>query len=136
MFQDTGAKTPDEYISKLDEPRRTEVQKIHDFIRKVVPELDPFMISGMIGYGKYHYKSPSGREGDWAIIALSSRVNYISIYACAVEGDQYVAEKYKSKIPHADIGKSCIRYKKFENIDWDGLEAVLQAAAKAPANQM
>lgn len=130
MFKPTGSKTPEEYIEKLSEPRKTEVKKLHDFIRKTLPGLTPYMESGMIGYGKFHYKSPSGREGDWALIGLASQKNYISVYACAADGKEYVADKYRSELPKADIGKSCIRIKKVEDIDLNVLAKLLKEAKK------
>jgi uncharacterized protein YdhG (YjbR/CyaY superfamily) len=126
MFKPTSAKTPEEYISMVDEPRRSEIQKLHNLIRETVPDLKPFIISGMIGYGLYHYKSASGREGDWAIVGLASQKNYISVYVCATDGKQYVAEKYKKALPKASIGKSCIRFKKTDNIDLDVLKKILR----------
>lgn len=134
MFKTTLAKTPEEYIALIDEPRRSDIQKLHDLIKKTVPKLKPYILSGMIGYGPFHYKSPrSGKEGDWAIIALASQKNYISVYVCAVDGDTYVAEKYKSKLPKASIGKSCIRFKKPEDIDLKVLQEVILAGEKSPA---
>ena len=65
--------TPDEYIAALDEPRQTEVRAIDALIRKSAPELERFLGAGMIGYGRYHYRYASGREGDTAIIGLASR---------------------------------------------------------------
>ena len=61
MFKSTDAKTPDEYIAKIDEPRRGQIQLLHDLIRKTIPQKKPYIISGMIGYGSFHYKSASGR---------------------------------------------------------------------------
>lgn len=130
MFGETKAQTPEEYISMIDEPMRSDIQKIHDFIRKTVPDLKPFLISGMLAYGPFHYKSKSGREGEWGRILLSPRKNYISIYACAVdENNNYIAEKHKEKLK-ADVGKSCIRYKKVEDIPWDALAEVLKETEK------
>ena len=125
MFKPTNAKTPQEYIELIAEPRRSEIQKIHEFIQKIVPDLKPHILAGMIGYGTFHYKSKSGREGDWSIIALASQKNYISIYVCASDGKQYVAEKYKKDLSKANIGKSCIRFKKYEDIDFPILEKVI-----------
>jgi hypothetical protein len=88
------------------------------------------MQSGMIGYGKEHYKTKSGREGDWFIIGLASNKNYISVYCCAAYDGKYVAEHNKEKLAKASIGKSCIRYKKFEDIDFDALGDVLTTGAK------
>lgn len=126
MLKPTTAKTPTEYIAHLDEPRKTDIHTLHELIKKTVPKLTPFMQSGMIGYGKYHYKYASGREGDWAIIALASQKNYISLYVCASDGKHYLAETYKDTLPHASIGKSCIRFKKLSDIDISVIKTLLQ----------
>lgn len=126
MFKQTTAKTPEEYISKIEDPKRqADIKSLDQFIRQTVPKLKPFIMAGMIGYGRYHYKYQSGREGDWAIISLASQKNYISLYACAVDGDKYVSEIYKAKFPKASIGRSCIRFKKLEDIDLNILKEVL-----------
>src|SRR5688572_29359690 len=126
MFKTTAAKTPEEYIAMIDDKsRREQIQKLHDLILKTVPDQKPFIISGMIGYGSFHYKSKSGREGDWCLIALASQKNYISVYICASDGKQYVPEKYKESFPKANIGRSCIRFKKIEDIDLEVLKKVL-----------
>lgn len=130
MFKPTTAKTPEEYISMIDEPRRSQIQELHDFIKKLLPNLKPFIISGMIGFGHYHYKGKSGREGDWMVIGLASQKNYISVYACASDGKKYVAENYISKLPKASIGRSCIRFKKTEDIDMNILKEIILKSVK------
>lgn len=131
MFKPTAAKTPEEYIESIEEPRRSEIQTLHDFICKIIPNEKPHIMSGMIGYGHYHYKSAkTGREGDWSIIALSSRKNYISFYSCAADGTQYISEKYKDKLPKAKVGKSCINFKKVADIDLKVLEKIIKESMK------
>lgn len=135
MFKPTSATTPKEYIDLIAEPRKAEVEKVDAFIRKIVPKLKPFIISGMIGYGPYRYKTKSGREGDWAIVLLASQKNYISVYACGVADGQYVAEKYKNELPKANIGKSCIRFKKMEDLDKGVFKKILLESEKYPMGQ-
>lgn len=125
MLKPTEAKTPQEYIDMIDEPRKSQIQALHQFIQEIAPQLTPNIQAGMIGYGQYHYKYASGREGDWPIIALASQKSYISVYVCASDGTQYVAEKYKAQLPKANIGKSCIRFKKIENIDLNILKNII-----------
>jgi hypothetical protein len=132
MFKATSAKTADEYINILDEPRKSQIKTLHQFILKTVPNLKPFIISGMIGYGKYHYRSKSGREGDWSVIALASQKNYISIYVCGIKDGKYVAELHKSELPKANIGKSCIRIKKLEDLDLAVLATILKESEQNP----
>jgi len=119
-----------DYINSLDEPRKTEITTIHEFIVKTCPTQKPEMISGMIMYGAYDYKSKSGCEGRWGLLGLCSRKNYISIYACAADGKQYLAEKYKEELKPANVGKGCIRYKKVADIDFTVLKKVFKEAEK------
>lgn len=135
MFKTTSAKTPEEYIAMIDEPRRSEIKTLHEFITKTIPDLKPHIMAGMIGYGTYHYKYPSGREGDWAIIALANQKQYISIYVCASEGKQYIAEKNKEKLENASIGKSCIRYKRLSDINLEKLSEVIKEGVKIAKEQ-
>jgi hypothetical protein len=115
-----------EYLDGLPEPRRTELRELHKLITSTAPQLKPKMWSGMIGYGSYHYRYASGREGDWFVIGLSSRKDYISVYGCLTDGKQYIAEKYKKQLPKANIGKSCIRFKRLSDIDLRVLARIIR----------
>ena len=130
MFKNSKAKTVKEYIDSIEEPRKSQIIELHEFIQKCAPDLKVWLYGQIIGYGTYHYKTKSGQEGDWMILGLSNRKNYISVYACAADGHEYVAEKNKDILGKASIGKSCIRYKKMEDIDWKGLEKTLKEAVK------
>lgn len=132
MFAAHPAKTPQEYIDSLPEPRRSELQQLHAFIRETVPQLEPYMESGMLGYGKRHYKYASGREGDWPLVSMASRKQYISVYVNASDGQQYLVERYKAQLPKASIGKSCIRFKHIADIDLAVLATILRTAAAMP----
>src|SRR3954449_9535950 len=104
-----AVRTPEDYIAALEEPRRGDVQQLHDLVRETLPHFTPHIRSGMIGYGEYHYRYASGREGDWFLVGLASRKQYISLYVvCTVDG-AYLAERYVDRLPNADIGKSCVR---------------------------
>ena len=122
----SDAKTPEEYINSLEAPRKEEIKKLHNLICKTVPNLKPHMRYGMLGYGSYHYKYASGREGDWMVIGLANQKNYISLYACLSDGKKYVAEKHKKELPKANIGKSCIRFRKLKDVDLNVIKRLLQ----------
>lgn len=127
------AKSPESYIVELAEPRRSEIKQLDGLIRKTVPNLKPYMQSGMLGYGKYRYKYASGREGDWAVVSLASQKNYISLYvSCIIDNKpgQYLAESYKDQLPNASIGKSCIRFKKLDDLDLGVIRKILKKAEK------
>jgi hypothetical protein len=130
MPKSSDAGSPDEYIAGLDEPRRGQIARLHELIRRVVPELEPHMQSGMIG------SALSLQIRVWKRRRLvrggtGSNKRYISLYVSATEGNEYVAERYKSKLPKADIGKSCIRFKKLDDVDLDVVTEVIQQGAHA-----
>jgi hypothetical protein len=122
--------TPAEYIEKLDEPRKTEIAALDALIRKTAPKLEPFIYSGMLGYGPWHYKYESGREGDGCRIALASNQNYISLYVSCTDDKGYVAECYKEALPKAKIGKSCVRFKRLSDLDQTALKKLIGEGAK------
>jgi len=128
------AETPAEYIASLEEPRRSDVAALDRPIREA-SGLDPAMAHGLIAYGQYHYKYASGREGDWYVIGLASLKRYISLYVTAADGDGYVAERYRERLPKADIGKSCIRVKRLSDVDEGVLRKVVAEGVRVMREQ-
>jgi hypothetical protein len=124
--QNSTAKSPAAYIAQLDEPRKSEIAALDKLIRKAVPKQKPFILNGMLAYGPFRYKSKTGREGDWFRIGVASNKAYISLYACAADQRGYVAERYKKRLPKANIGKSCVRFKKVEDLDPAALTELLR----------
>jgi hypothetical protein len=127
-------RTPAQYLAAIpDEARRADMEALHRLIRKTLPDLAPDLNMGMIGYGTYHYRYATGREGDCSIIGLSSRAQYISLYVMGVEGGRFVAESYRSKLPKADIGKVCVRFKRLADVDLEIVAQMIVAGARAVA---
>jgi uncharacterized protein YdhG (YjbR/CyaY superfamily) len=127
----TNAKTHDQYIAEVEEKRRADIQALHDMVREEAPELEPTMEFGMLGYGKYHYKYKSGREGEWMKIGIANNKQYISLYSCAADDDGYVAERYRGRLPKANIGKSCVRFKRLSDLDEETLRELIRETAAA-----
>jgi len=125
--------TPSEYFAKLEEPRKTEVVALDALIRKTAPKLAPFIQGGVLAYGPWRYKYSSGREGDWFCIGVASNKNYISLYICARDEKGYVAERYKQALPKADIGRSCVRFKRLTDLDLAALKKLIREGAQQSA---
>jgi hypothetical protein len=125
--------TPAEYIEKLEEPRKSEIAALDKLIRKMAPALDPFIHAGMLAHGPWHYKYPTGREGDWFRIGLASNKNYMSLYILATDAKGYVAERFKKALPKANIGKSCVRFKRLSDLDQSALAKLIREGAATSA---
>ena len=125
----TNAKTHEEYIAGVEEKRREDVQRLHDLVREVAPELEPTMEFGFMGYGRYHYRYASGREGEWMKIGIANNKQYISLYCGAGDERGYGAERYRKRLPKANIGKSCVRFKRLSDLNGKALRDLIREAA-------
>ena len=122
--------TPEHYIASLEQPRRNEIQQLHDLIRATLPEHQPYIRSGMLAYGAYRYRYASGRAGDWSLIALASQQRYISLYVMSTKDGAYLAEHYVGRLPKANIGKSCVRFRRLADVDLDVVRELLAEAGR------
>lgn len=132
MFKAVKATNIKEYIDNLPKDRKEVVLFLDGFIKKTAPELKPHFAYNMLGYGSFKYKNYKKEEIYWPTISLANQKNYISLYICAVDGNEYVAEKYKAKLGRVSVGKSCIRFKKVEDLNLEELEKIIRIAAKNP----
>lgn len=134
MFQSTDATSVDAYLQAIAEPRQSEVRQLHELIVQTIPDFKPKLWGAIIGYGSFHYRYESGREGDWFPIGLANRKQYISLYVSCTKEGQYLAELYKEKLPKTKIGKSCINIKRLSDVDLEVVRHLLQEGAAAMAD--
>jgi hypothetical protein len=132
MFAANAATTVEEYIDAVPQERKELILALHEFIQSAVPGLEVHYANNMIGYGSFPYRDYKKQLIEWPVIALANQKNYVSIYVCAVADGNYVAELYQNSLGKVSVGKSCIRFKKLDDVNLEGLKKVLQIAAKHP----
>lgn len=132
MFKASEAKTVEDYLAAVPEERKEAIIFLHELIQKTAPSLKSHFAYNMLGYGSMKYLNSKKEAIDWPIISLANQKNYISLYVCAVEGNEYIAEKNKDKLGKVSVGKSCIRIKKIEDLNLEALKEVLKSAEKSP----
>jgi hypothetical protein len=123
----------EDYIDSLPDERRETVRAVHERVLAEVPQLDVRMWNKFIGYGSYHYRSASGREGDWFPIGLTNNKRYVSLYVCVADDDGYLAEQNAERLGKVSVGKSCIRFTRLENLDLDVAGELCRRAAELVA---
>ncbi len=100
------------HIDSLPEPRRSQMQRLHDIIRDALPDTDVRMWDyggPLIGYGSYAYSNSKGAAGEWFPVGLASRKRYISLFSMAASPDRgYFVEEMHDRFPGTKIGRSCI----------------------------
>lgn len=83
----------------------------------------PMMWSTMIGFGNYHYKYNSGREGDFFLVGFSASKVGMTIYISS--GFSELAEKL-TKLGNHKLGKSCLYIKKLADLDLEVLKEIIE----------
>jgi uncharacterized protein YdhG (YjbR/CyaY superfamily) len=124
----SAAPTVAAYLDSLPEDRKKTMTKLRSVIRKKLPKgFAEQMQYGMISWVVPHKLYPAGYHCDpkqpLPFAALASQKQYISVYHMAVYGDAKLAAWLKDAFAAAgkklDMGKSCIRFKKAEDIPFD-----------------
>lgn len=132
MFKDVKANSVESYLELVPPERKDIIDFLHQFIQKAAPQLETHFAYNMLGYGSFDYFNYKKEQMKWPIIALANQKNYVSVYVCAIEDGEYIAEKNKDRLGKVSVGKSCIRFKKIEDVNLDELKKVIQAAVKSP----
>jgi hypothetical protein len=125
-----NVKTPAEYLAAVDDGRRPDIAALDALIREHAPDLEPVIMDGMLGYGPFHYRYASGREGDACKLSIASNASYVSLYCFATDEDGYVAERYVDRLPKANIGKTCVRFTKLADLDEETLVALIEETSR------
>ena len=126
------AESPKQYIDELPEDRKPIVKKIRSILRKNLPKgFKEVMNYGMLGYVVPHSIYPSGYHCDPKLplpfISLASQKNFIALYHSGIYADPelhkwFVNEYPKHSTRKLDMGKSCIRFKKMDDIPYALIE--------------
>ena len=116
------------FLSQIsDANRRKDAERILALMKSVTKEKPKMWGSSIIGFGRLHYKYPTGREGDWFKAGFSPRKDSFTLYLCG--GFE----------PHADLmgrlgkyktGVGCLYVKKLEDVDEKVLKQLVTRTLK------
>ena len=124
------AKTVEEYLAALPEDRREAVQAVRKVILKNLGKgYEEGMQYGMIGYYVPHSVYPDGYHCDpkqpLPFAGLASQKNHMAIYLMCIYGieeqERWFREAWARTGKKLDMGKSCVRFKKLEDLPLDCL---------------
>jgi len=123
------ATTVDQYLAELPEDRKIAMEKLRNIALKNLPNgFKEVMSYGMLGYVVPHEIYPKGYhctpELPLPFFNIASQKNSINIYHMVLYGnkdmhDWFVAEYPKHCKSKLDMGKSCVRFKKLDDIPYD-----------------
>ncbi len=130
------ATSPKEYIDSLPEERKKVISEMRKVILKNLPKGFAETISyGMIGYVVPHKLYPAGYHCDPKLplpfASIASQKNFVALYHMGLYADpgllKWFTSEYKKRVPSKlDMGKSCIRFKKTDQIPYDLIGELMQ----------
>ena len=126
-----------EYIASQPEPKRSDMQELHSFIRKVLPGSKLWFLDGKnsenkvvsnpnIGYGSYTIQYADGTTREFYQIGLSANTTGISVYIMGIDDKAYLASTYEKKLGKASVTGYCIKFKSLKDINLEVLEAAIK----------
>ena len=114
-----------------DEQRRADAKAVGALMHEVTGETPYMYGSSIVGFGNYHYRYDSGREGDAPLAAFSPRAKELVVY---LDCDGSRSEALLAKLGPHKIGKSCLYIKRLADVDQGVLrELVVEAIGTTKA---
>jgi len=118
----------DKFIKSIKDDRvREDCYKILDIMQKATKAEPKMWGTSIIGFGSYHYKYASGREGDWMLTGFSPRKQNLTLYI--MPGFENYGSLLKDLGKHA-TGKSCLYIKKLDDVDLKVLKELVTKSVK------
>ena len=118
----------DEFLNAIaDEQKRTDSFALLNLMREVTGMAPTMWGSSIVGFGSYHYKYASGREGDTILAGFSPRKQYLTIYSMGgIDPDDDLLKK----LGKHTTGKGCLYIKRLDDVDLPTLKRLVEESVK------
>lgn len=118
-----------DYIAGLDSERRqSDAKRLIEIMQAATAEKPTMWGSSMVGFGSYHYKYESGREGDMMRVGFAARKPAVVLYGLVVADPNHINHRLLKKLGPHKTGKGCIYIKSTSEIDLNILKLMIEAA--------
>lgn len=120
------------YLNSVEnEVKRQDSFTIMELMKEVTGEEPEMWGDSIVGYGTYHYKYASGREGDWFLTGFAPRKQNLTLYIMA-GFDQY--DNLLGDLGKYKTGKSCLYINKLEDVNQDVLRELVRQSVEHMKN--
>lgn len=125
------------YIDSEAEPKRSDMQALHNIIMNVMPACRLWFLDGKndenkivsnpnIGYGFQNIIYANGKTRPFYQIGLSANKTGISVYILGIKDKKYLVRQYGEKIGKASVSGYCIKFKALKDLNIDVLQTVIK----------
>ena len=117
----------DTFLAGVDPKRRVDCLALRDIMQDITGAEPRMWGTSMVGFGSYHYKYASGREGDWFVAGFAPRKQDLTLYIMA--GFSRYASLLK-KLGKHKTGKSCLYIKRLDDVDIVTLKELIKESVE------
>ena len=122
--------SPAKFVASIsDEERRAECRALLKLFKSTTGKPAVMWGPNIVGFGKYHYKYASGREGDWFLAGFSPRKQALTVYLMAGVAGSGPLLKKLGKFKKS--GGSCLYIKRLSDIDLEVLQEMIRLSVFA-----
>ena len=122
----------DKFLQSFPEDRQKDCYAVLEIMKKATKQEPKMWGTSIIGFGDYHYKYESGREGDFFITGFSPRKQNLTLY---INSGFAEYGSLLEKLGKHSTGKSCLYIKKLDDVDTKVLKELVTKSVKAVTNQ-
>jgi hypothetical protein len=133
------------YLESLSQPKRIEMETLHQHILKLLPKAKLWFLDGKdekgkvvsnpnIGYGSQAMKYADGNTKEFYQIGISANTTGISVYIMGIEDKKYLINTYAASIGKATVTGYCIKFRKLGDIHLASLDAAILDGVKLTRN--
>lgn len=124
------------YIASQPEPKRNDMQALHDMILHAMPKARLWFLDGRndegkivsnpnVGYGYQTIQYADGKTREFYQIGISANSSGISVYIMGLEDKYYLPQTYAASIGKASVTGYCIKFKSLKDIDIEILKTAI-----------
>jgi hypothetical protein len=105
-----------------------DVRRLRELIAEEAPQLEVEASGDRVSFGPFRYRYPSGREGDAHLLSVTRRKNHVALYVNSARDDRYLPEEHGDALGKVSVGRSCVRFKRFEDLDEAAVRRLVRQA--------
>ena len=118
-----------EFLARVpDERRREDAHRLCAMMQEITGEPPAVWGSSIIGFGSYHYRYPSGHEGDSALASFAPRSQHLVIYLVGEFTGRY--QSVLARLGPHKTGKGCLYLKRLDDVDYDALRELIDRSVR------
>lgn len=127
------ARSVKDFLARIKDPvRRKDCERVAKIMRVATGERPKMWGSSIVGFGAYHYKGASGREGEWMLTGFSPRKSDLTLYI--MPGVKAFPDLLK-RLGRHKTGVSCLYLRKLDDVDIDVLTEMVERSVEKMAGQ-